>query len=112
MTSISDRHAPWTAVAAEPAVRAAERALVAESATVLADTLAVSVAAEAHRRVVRVLELKRAADGDPTRREEYQRAADELRSWAAAVYAASSRTGGFLRRRHEITVESRGKEWT
>jgi hypothetical protein len=80
-----------TALAADPAVRAAERAIVTGSSAVLADTLAVSTAAEARRRVARVLDLKERAEGDPARRGAYQRAADDLRAWAASVYVAALR---------------------
>jgi len=79
----------WTALAAEPAVRAAERSLVTRSDRLLADTLAVAVAAEARRRHAEVAELKARADADPARREAYARAADDLRSWAAGVYLAA-----------------------
>jgi hypothetical protein len=81
----------WTALAAEPAVRAAERAIVTGSPAVLADTLAVSTAAESRRRLAHVLELKDRADRDPALRDAYQRAADDLRSWAATVYLAALR---------------------
>jgi len=81
----------WAALAAEPAVRAAERALVTNSAAVLADTLAISTAAESRRRVGHVLELEDRAERDPSRRDAYQRAADDLRSWAAGVYLATLR---------------------
>src|SRR5690242_12093471 len=81
----------YTAIAAEPAVRAAERAIVTESPMVLADTLAVSTAAESRRRLAHVLDLKERADRDPSRRDAYQRAADDLRSWAADVYLATLR---------------------
>jgi hypothetical protein len=81
----------WTALAAEPAVRAAERAIVTGSPAVLADTLAVSTAAESRRRLAHVLELKDRADRDPARRDAYQRAADDLRSWAATVNLAALR---------------------
>jgi len=81
----------WTSLAAEPAVRAAERAIVTESATVLADTLAIATAAEAHRRVAHVLNLKDRADADAGRRDAYQRAADDLRNWAAGIYLATLR---------------------
>jgi len=80
-----------TALAAEPAVRAAERAIVTESSTVLADTLAISASAEARRRLARVLDLKARAERDVNRREAYQHAADDLRSWAADVYQATLR---------------------
>jgi len=79
----------WTALAAEPAVRAAERAIVTESPAVLADTLVVSTAAESRRRLARVLDLKEQAESDPQRRDAYQRAADDLRRWAASVYLAT-----------------------
>jgi hypothetical protein len=75
----------WTALAAEPAVRAAERAIVTGSPAVLADALAVSTAAESRRRLAHVLELKDRADRDPALCDAYQRAADDLRSWAATV---------------------------
>lgn len=81
----------WTARAAEPAVRAAERALVTESAAVLADTLAISTAAESRRRFARVLALKDQAAHDPGRRDAYQEAADDLRNWAAAVHLTALR---------------------
>jgi hypothetical protein len=81
----------WRAAAAEPAVRAAERAIVAEGAAVLADTLAISARAEARRRLARVLELKDLAERDPGSRDAYHRAADGLRNWAAGVYLASLR---------------------
>jgi hypothetical protein len=82
---------PWTAVAAEPAVRAAEQAIVAETDAVLADTLAISARVEARRRLAHVLELKDRAERDPGTRDAYHRAADELRHWAAGVYLASLR---------------------
>lgn len=92
---MSNRHErridAWTALAAEPAVRAAERAIVTESATVLADTLAIAAAAEARRRTAHVLDLKDRADADPSRRDAYQRAADDLRNWAAGIYLATVR---------------------
>lgn len=81
----------WTALAAEPAVRAAERAIVTGSATVLADTLAIAAAAEARRRIAHVVDLKDRADADPSRRDAYQRAADGLRNWAAGIYLATLR---------------------
>jgi len=81
----------WTALAAEPAARAAERAIVTESATVLADTLAIAAAAEARRRVAHVLELKDRADSDAGSRNAYRRAADDLRSWASGIYLATVR---------------------
>lgn len=80
-----------TTLATEPAVRAAERAILTETPTVLADTLMISVAAESRRRLDHVLDLKGRAERDPARREAYQRAANELRSWAAGVYLASLR---------------------
>lgn len=58
---------------------------------VLADTLAVSTAVEARRRLAQVLEFKERADGDPARRDAFQRAADDLRAWAATVYLAALR---------------------
>ena len=85
------RRAAWTALAAEPAVRAAERAILTGSAAVLAETLAVSTAAEARRRLAHVLELKARADEDATQRDAYQRAADDLRGWAATNYLAALR---------------------
>jgi hypothetical protein len=60
----------WTPFAAEPAVRAAERAIVTASPGPLAETLAVSTATEPRQ----------------------QRAADEFRQWAAGVYLAGLRT--------------------
>jgi hypothetical protein len=81
----------WTALAAEPAVHAAERAIATRSPNVLADTLAVSTATEAGRRLALVLDLKERAASDPRGREAYQRAADDLRSWAAGVYLAHRR---------------------
>lgn len=81
----------WTALAAEPAVRAAERAIIARSATVLADTLAIATGAESRRRLAHLLELKDQAEGDPRRRDAYHRAADDLRSWAAHAYLATLR---------------------
>ncbi len=81
----------WTALAAEPAVRAAERAIVTGSAVVLADTLSVATASESRRRLAHVLELKRRADADPEKRGAYQQAAGDLRSWAAGVYLAALR---------------------
>jgi hypothetical protein len=90
--SLSERRIDaWSTLAAEPAVRAAERAIVTESTAVLADTLAISSGAEARRRLARVLDLKEQADRDPTRRDAYRRAADDLRSWAAGVYLATTR---------------------
>lgn len=80
-----------TTLAAEPAVRAAERAIMTESATVLADTLAISTAAESQRRLAHVLTLKDRAERDPGIRDAYQRAADDLRSWAGGVYLAALR---------------------
>ena len=66
MPSLSERRIDaWTAVAAEPAVHAAERAIATGSSTVLADTLAVSTAAECRRRLAGVLELKDRAERDP-----------------------------------------------
>lgn len=92
MPNISERrHDAWTAVAAEPAVRAAEQAIVTESPTVLADTLAISTAAESRRRLARVLNLKEQAERDSRRRDAYRSAADDLRSWAADVYLATLR---------------------
>jgi hypothetical protein len=81
----------WTALAAEPAVRAAERAITTGSAAVLADTLAVSAAAESRRRFAHVLDLKARAERDPRRRDAYHQAADDLRGWAATVYLAALR---------------------
>jgi hypothetical protein len=81
----------WTALAAEPAVRAAERAIATRSPDVLADTLAVSSATEAARRLALVLDLKERAARDPRSREAYQRAVDDLRNWAAGVYLAHRR---------------------
>jgi hypothetical protein len=81
----------WTAVAADPAVRAAERAIVTETDAILADTLAIATRVEARRRLARVLELKDRAAHDPGGRDAYHRAADELRNWAAGVYLASLR---------------------
>ena len=81
----------WTALAAEPAVRAADRAIATESATVLADTLSLSTTAEARRRLARVLELGDRADADPAADAAYRRAVDELRAWAAGVYLATLR---------------------
>jgi len=77
-----------SALAAEPAVRAAERAIVTGSPAILTDTLAISTAAESRRRLAHVLELKDRADRDPARRDAYRQAADDLRSWAASVYLA------------------------
>lgn len=92
MPSLSDRRTDaWTALAAEPAVRAAERAIVTASPAILSDTLAVATAAEARRRLARVLELKERADRDPRARGVYLRESDELRAWAAAVYLAALR---------------------
>lgn len=92
MPSLGERRSDaWTALAAEPAVRAAERAIVTRSPLTLADTLAVATAAESRRRLARVLELKDRADADPRAREAYQRGADDLRAWAAGVYLASLR---------------------
>jgi len=88
--SLSERRIDaWTAVAAEPAVHAAERAIATGSSTVLADTLAISAAAECRRRLAGVLELKDHAERDPGRRAAYHRAADEFRNWAAGVYLAT-----------------------
>jgi hypothetical protein len=78
------------ALAAEPAVRAAERAIVTESSTVVADTLAVSTAVESRRRLARVLELKDRADSDPDHRDAFHRAAEDYRNWAAGVYLAAT----------------------
>lgn len=95
MPKLSERRLDaWTALAAEPAVRAAERAIVTGSSAVLADTLAVSTAAESRRRLAHVLELKDRADRDSERRDAYQRAADDLRRWAANVYLAALREPG------------------
>lgn len=92
MPGLSERRIDaWTALAAEPAVRAAERAIATGSNTVLADTLAISTAAESRRRLASVLALKTEAERDSGRREAYQRAADDLRSWAAGVYLAALR---------------------
>lgn len=89
MTSIGERRIDaWTTLAGEPAVRAAERAITTGSTTVLADTLSIAAAAEARRRLADVLELKERAERDPAHREAYQRAAEDLRSWAAGVYLA------------------------
>jgi hypothetical protein len=93
------RREPWTAVAAEPAVRAAEEAIVAEADAVLADTLAISTRIEARRRLARVLELKDRAARDPGSRDAYHHAADDLRNWAAGVYLASLREPGARRAR-------------
>jgi hypothetical protein len=93
----------WTALAAEPAVRAAERAIVTGSPAVLADTLAVSTATEARRRLAHVLELEKRADADPARRDAYERAADDLRGWSAAVHLAA------LREPHECLLRRTGK---
>lgn len=79
----------WTKRAAEPAVRATERALVVPSSSLLADTLAVSTATAARRRLAHVLNLKARAEVEPNRRDAYHRAADDLRNWAAAVYLAT-----------------------
>lgn len=81
----------WTAVAADPAVRAAEQAIVTETDAILADTLAIATRVEARRRLARVLELKDLAERDPGSRDAYHRAADGLRNWAAGVYLASLR---------------------
>jgi hypothetical protein len=81
----------WTSLAGEPAARAAERAIVTGSSAVIADTLAVSTAAESRRRLAHVLELRDRADRDPERRDAYQRAGDDLRRWAATVYLAARR---------------------
>lgn len=90
--SLSERRTDaWTALAAEPAVRAAERALVTESGAVLHDTLSIAVGAAVRRRLARVLDLKDRAAANPERREAYQRAADDLRNWAAGVYLAALR---------------------
>ncbi|HET8528183.1 MAG TPA: hypothetical protein VFL60_04675 [Gaiellaceae bacterium] len=78
----------WTALAVEPAVRAAERAIATASAAALADTLAIASTAECRRRLRRVLHLKQQAAADPALHEPYRRAADELRAWAASVYLA------------------------
>lgn len=92
MPELSDRRIDaWTAIAAEPAVRAAERAIATESNTVLADTLAVSTGAESRRRLASVLALKARAERERAGREAYERAADDLRSWAAGVYLAALR---------------------
>jgi hypothetical protein len=92
MPGLSERRIDaWTALAAEPAVRAAERAIVTGSHAVLADTLAIATATEARRRLRRVLDLKGEADVDADRRDDYLRAADDLRSWAATVYLAALR---------------------
>lgn len=92
MRSRSERRIDaWTALVAEPAVRAAERAIVTRSPAVLAETLAISAAAESRTRLARVLNLEERAERDPRSREAYQRAADELRSWAAGVYLAAIR---------------------
>lgn len=102
--SLSERRLDaWTALAAEAAVRAAERAIVTGSPAVLADTLAVSTAAECRRRLAHVLELKDRADGDPARRDAYRRAADDLRGWAAAVHLAA------LREPHECRLRLTGR---
>jgi hypothetical protein len=85
-----------TALAAEPAVRAAERAIVTGSSAVLAETLAVSAAAESRCRLDHVLDLKARADNDPELREAYQRAADDLRRWAATIYLAAVRRAAGL----------------
>ena len=90
MPDLSERrHDAWTALAAEPAVRAAERAIVTGSPTILADTLAISVAAESRRRLARVYALKDQAERDPRKRDAYQRAAHDLRTWAADAYLAT-----------------------
>jgi hypothetical protein len=90
MPDLSERrHDAWTALAAEPAVRAAERAIVTESPTILADTLAISVAAESRRRLARVYALKDQAERDTRKRDAYQRAAHDLRTWAADAYLAT-----------------------
>lgn len=90
MPSLAARTQPWTAFAAEPAVRAAEQAILTGAAAVLADTLAVAVRAGSRRRVADVLELRDRAESDPGSRDAYQDAADELRNWAAGVYLAAS----------------------
>lgn len=108
MPSLTERRLDaWTALAAEPAVRAAERAIVTRSPVVLSDTLAVSTAAESRRRLARVLELRDEAERDPGRRAAYDRAAydraaDELRSWAAHVYLAALGAPG---RRRDDAIE-------
>lgn len=90
MPDLSDRRsAASTALAALPAVRAAERAIVTKSVHVLADTLAAPTAAEARRRLRHVLDLKERAERDAASRDASLRAADELRSWAARVYLAA-----------------------
>lgn len=92
MRKLSERRLDaWTTLAAEPAVRAAERAIVTGSPAVLAGTLAVSTTAESRRRLAHVLELKAQADRVPERRDAYRQAADDLRSWAATVYLAALR---------------------
>lgn len=92
MPNLSERRLDaWTALAAEPAVHAAKRAIVTGLPPVLVDTLAVSTAAESRRRLAHVLALKQGADADPARRDAYQRAADDLRGWAATVYLAAQR---------------------
>jgi hypothetical protein len=92
LPSLEDRRTDaWTTLAAEPAVRAAERAIVTGSATVVADTLAVAAAGESRRRLDHVLDLKARADADAGRRDAYVRAADDFRSWAGGVYLATLR---------------------
>jgi hypothetical protein len=93
-----------TARAADPAVRAAERAIVTESPTILADTLAVSTAVESRRRLARLLDLKDEAERDARRRAAYHRAADDFRSWAARVYLAARDT----RRRSQLAADTEG----
>lgn len=84
------RHAVTTRTA-DAAVRAAERALVTGSPDLLIDTLTIATAAQARRRLDRALALKEHAEHDPRGRAAYQRAADELRAWAAQSYLASLR---------------------
>jgi hypothetical protein len=80
---------PATTLPADAAVRAVERALVTGSPDLLVDTLTIATAAQARRRLARVLALKEQAERDAARRAEYQHAADRLRSWAATVYLAT-----------------------
>lgn len=89
MQTVIKRRDPVNVRAADAAVRAAEHAISTSSPALLGDTLGITTAAQVRRRVARVLALKQQAERDLSRRDEYQRAAEELRAWAAAAYLAA-----------------------
>lgn len=75
----------------ETAVRAVDRSLENGSATALLSVLSLDVAAEARRRLERVLDLRATAALGPGRRRAYEDAAGELRDWAVRLYLGGAR---------------------